>query len=275
MAALDCVSFNSAVQSCAAILGLAEGKVLTSIRAVASDCEQSGPGNSLDFELLIRERFGICSDELPTLSEVYWFHGTRVLPGTRFQEGLLPLSRALDHIWCELGKLVRDWSSREEWSSFRNAYLSEDDAFHKRLHIQDEGPYAFLVRETFLDRDQLNRNWDYLRIPEAVDDICTYYERKTGHNLRALFVAATCPSIVKFRSTDSDSDDLVHALKYILFKVMEAGIPACADYGGPAVGPAAVISVESGFLGETSCRWRGRLLAGGPSGDGALNNFQV
>ena len=143
---------------------------------------------------------------------------------------------------------------QEEWEDFQHDYLSEDDAFHTRLKIRDDGPYAFLVQEALFSPEQL-RHWDYLEIPEAVDDICNYYQEKQGQDLGARFVAATCPCIVKFQSTPEDSYELQQALNYI------AGALPNLAYTGPPVERAAIVSVSCGSKGETGGDWHRRLLS--------------
>ena len=90
------------------------------------------------------------------------------------------------------------------------------DQYARKLAYQfNEGPFAFLVRDALLLRDQMGANHDFLGIPEIVEDICLCYEMMFGYCLRARFSEATKPCIVKFKSRAPRPDALAAALMYV------------------------------------------------------------
>jgi len=247
---LDCESFESAVESSAAILGLGAGDLVARLRAF--ECEQIPPaeGQVHPYENLLPEyAIGIAHHDLPTPLTVHWFHASRVRRGTTFDEGILPVSAILDRIWTFLGDLAREWSTQEEWNRFRREMRGQG-AEQYRMKVgcgHDEGPFAFLVREIIFCWQEMG-NHDYLSIPEIVEDICLSYETRLGHALRERFVAATRPSIVKFRSRDPRPDALKAALMYIHRKARKEDLciscNTCYTGEGVPIGRNDILKVE-------------------------------
>jgi hypothetical protein len=248
MVALDCESFESALHSSAAILGISPSQLLAALREYYTSLSEAERNNGLCIDSLVDHCFGVCAHDLPAPPLTNWFHATRVAPGTAFGEGILPLSAMLDPIWTFLGQLAGDWSTKEEWLTFRNNMKGRGAyQYHKRLTRSDEGPYAFLVRPTIFVLDQLG-HWDYLGIPEIVDDICESHQEIFDRDLRRRFLDATRPCIVKFWSADTSPDEVATALAFIFTVVAgdEISTNCVLDYNrqGRRVEPGAIVSVQ-------------------------------
>lgn len=126
----------------------------------------SGYSDTVSFENFIlgqvSERFGApCGPE-----QVHWFHCTRVPPGTRFAEGILPLGAMLPQLEATLTSLVADPDHRplvQQVFSTRGGH-----AFQFRLKTADSlhwGPYAILVRDVAFHARALGQH-DYLGMPK-------------------------------------------------------------------------------------------------------------
>ena len=248
MVALDCKSFDSALETSAAILSMPSSQLRGTLQEYYGSLSESERDKALCIDSLVDYCFCVSPDLLPSPRLTHWFHATRVVPGTEFGEGILPLSAMLEQTWSFLGDLASDWSTRGEWIGFRGTMKGEGaNQYHHRLTSADEGPYAFLVRETIFLSDRLG-NWDYLRTPETIHDICRSYRKMfPDRDLHRRFLDATRPCIVKFRST-SEPDDLLFALSY-LFTVLagdEIGRESLHCYCGRGrlVEPAEVLSIE-------------------------------
>jgi hypothetical protein len=81
-------------------------------------------------------------------SVVYWFHATRVLPGARFSEGLLPLPEAVPRLVASLREIELQPAPASERSYQR-------DAHEEKLEWRGSwGPFGHLVRDAALSGAQ-------------------------------------------------------------------------------------------------------------------------
>ena len=83
---------------------------------------------------------------------------------------------------------------------------------------QQWGPYAILVREAAFNTKEMGA-WDYLKLPEIIDDICKKYQDEYGVSIREDVSVALKPCIVKFKSDYLDDDVIKAAIFYIYKKV--------------------------------------------------------
>lgn len=250
MDALDCESCESTINSSAAILGIAPGKLVSKLLSFNYDALPQDVRRSHSYrELLLRHALGVGWLSLPAPAAVHWFHATRGAPGTRFEEGLLPTSAVLDRVWGFLGQLASEWVTPAEWPDFRRNMRGPGAQQYgwKRISGTDEGPFAFLVRRVIFQPEALY-NHDYLGVPEIVEDICLNFEETFGKPLRERFVETTRGCIVKFRSYAPRPDALGAALMYVDAVMREKALSVecntCYLGEGVAVAPSDILKIE-------------------------------
>ncbi|MBI1955484.1 MAG: hypothetical protein HYS38_03735 [Acidobacteria bacterium] len=200
-------------------------------------------------DLFLAHVLGVHRSNLPAPSSVCWFHGTRVAPGTTFDDGILPLSESLDRIWGFLGRLAKQWSSRKEWEAFRANMTGQGAAQYYRKVSSPfaNGPCAVLVREILLKPSETDSH-DFLSIPEIIEDICMSYEETVGVNLRDAFVKATRPCIVKFVSDEGECDAVAAALTYVHRRLRAEELllecNTCFNGKGRRIPPEAILAID-------------------------------
>lgn len=132
------------------------------------------------------------------LDAVCWFHTTRVLPGTTFSEGILPLDAALPALKERLIEAVDAPSLKAQ---LRHAlYVGGVGDHHYANKTQNSmhwGPYAILVRDVASCAADLSQH-DYLAMPEIIEDICNGFEAPVREELLTVFSAKLRPAVVKF-----------------------------------------------------------------------------
>jgi hypothetical protein len=214
---LDCRSFDLALTSCAGVLNVPAEKLLEALRAFEYAAVPETERHHYPYEeLLPKYVCGMGTQQLPPPDLVHWFHATRVLPGTDFRDGVLPLRRRLDSIWMLLESLASDWTTPAEWRHFRRN-MQGPGAQQYQLKISSslhDGPYAFLVRDAILQPRDLWSH-DYLDMPEIIEDICQSYQQVFARPLYERVQAATRACIVTFRSTEPRPDAVAAALMYV------------------------------------------------------------
>lgn len=247
---LDCESFDSAARSCAELMRTTPAALLDRVRSFEYNDMPESERRAYPYEeLFLRRTLGLSESDLPAPPAVMWFHATRVPDGTSFEEGLLPMSARLEHIWTFLGRLASDWSTPQEWKVFRKGMRGQG-ASQYALKVSSglaDGPFAFLVREMIF-QPRLLGNHDYLGVPEIVEDICMSYEEMHGKPLRARFIERTRPCIVKFRASEPRPDTLAAALLYVHRKSRGEDLwtpcNTCFSGEGLAVPPTSILAVE-------------------------------
>lgn len=162
------------------------------------------------------------------LDVVCWFHTTRVLAGTTFSEGILPLNAALPHLKARLIEAVDDIVVRDQLRhALESGGVADHHYFNKSQNSMHWGPYAILVREVAFHATKLSQH-DYLGMPEIIEDICNGFAKTSGVDLIGVFTEKLKPAIVKFTSaTNHDESCVATALCYVYSKVHE-GAP-CAN----------------------------------------------
>ena len=125
---LDCSTSADALQSVSALLSTTPSVLREKWRTFSPDdpCYESV---ALENRLLLH--LGYEPNRLPNPSAIRWFHATRALPGTDFQDGILPTMQALPRLWEAFGTVIerRRWISRLNGSDsatrFGNRALAE------------------------------------------------------------------------------------------------------------------------------------------------------
>lgn len=241
---------EAAAASLAGILKMDTPELIQRLRGFEYDklSENTRRGVPLQ-DLLLDHALSVRRQDLRPPSKVCWFHGTRVAPGTTFGDGILPLSRSLEHIWAFLWGIARQWSSPLEWAAFRANMPGQGGAqYHRKLACGlADGPYAVLVREVLL-RPSETGSHDFLNVPEIIEDICMSYEEGLGHNLHGAFVMATRPCIVKFVSREVRSDAVAAAVTYVHRRLRHEDLflkcNTCFNGEGRRISPEHILKVD-------------------------------
>lgn len=163
-----------------------------------------------------------------TPSEICWFHATRVLRGTTYVEGLLPLHEAKSLLVERLSVIgLRPLGGAAGFHDFAH---EQKLAFTGSL-----GPHGHLVREASFAAEQNH----FLNAPEMIVDL--------GYDLRA-YRKATVPCIVKFRVAEPDEHIVEPALFYVYLTAwgQRAGYDCSWTWSGNgrAVPPANILRVD-------------------------------
>ena len=214
MKTLDCESIESAYRSLETILGINECGLRELFDSVDSHNGEfhKNPG---DFLLSHLQQKTGCKTQF---GATCWFHVIRTWPDNMFDDGILPLNQAINHIWNFLFALVKGELTSEQWKYLRSSIFTSDYHFAdlykmKRMNAEIHGgPFAFLVRQIALACD--DRYHNYLTIPEIAEDICLYCQHIFKLNLRERYINSTVPCIIKFIDHIPKTNALGTALLY-------------------------------------------------------------
>ncbi|AKN67387.1 hypothetical protein G5B88_20740 [Herbaspirillum seropedicae] len=158
------------------------------------------------------------------LDEIFWFHGTRVLPGSTFSDGILPLGVVLPQIKKVLVSVIPDTETKQKLRKVLESNGVGEYLYSLKANDSEHwGPYAMLVRDALFSPDDTHQH-DYLGLPEIVADICSGFERSTRINLTSIFSEALRPAIVKFKGhSDDDEGCIASAISYVYTTIHEGG----------------------------------------------------
>lgn len=248
---LDCHGVDTMLDSVAAAIGRSPEDLADALRRDEGRSEHDEFGAITERAL---SRFGVDAADV-AFEQTCWFHGTRTLdPGRYERVGLLPLPMVVDWIWTQLGDLVRDNVSSEDWAAFRRSIENGGGGHWAQLyrgrmsHSVDHGPLGELVRDVLL-KPRLTRSVDYLGMPETIEDIAIEAHSAFGVDLGSLYKAAAVPCIVKFRTRTYDVGALHTALAYghvVLTGASEWSRDVCRGHSmmGQPVAPDDIVAVE-------------------------------
>jgi hypothetical protein len=212
MADLDCSSFESALETSAAVLGVSPGPLLDRLRAFESRAlPESEWRQHAPEDLLARHMAGADCYALPAPERITWFHATRVLPSVTFADGLLPLPSVHKGIKTYLDRLRRELPPRSERQNSYPAWGGRGRSSNEKINSPfEKGPHAFLVRDAiFRPHEFMSR--DYLAGPEIVEDLCLGYGEEDAPAMYAQYQKATEPRIVVFRMPGAERPEAVGA----------------------------------------------------------------
>jgi hypothetical protein len=253
---LDCHDYEAALASLAEAIGATPSELGTAL----GEYEESRLENAAEdpWELMPREVLGRFHAGVETVADrfdgAYYFHGTRAIDPDAFRvRGILPLDQMVEELWATLRELAGNDVTDAEWHNLRSSVEGgaggHSGTFYRmktggRIH---HGPFAIVVRETFLDPASTGSH-DYLGCPEIVQDIAACYASAHGGNLEQRFCAAAKPCIVKLRSTQLRPGAIAAALWYAYTKVRDGEITSSANYSfdgeGEPVPAGDVVGVE-------------------------------
>jgi hypothetical protein len=252
---LDCESRESTLNSLSAILHCSPVHLESTLRQF--DLEgylRANPRRDYAPRELVWNQVVGVNVPVPIPDAIYWFHATRVLPATRFEEGLQPLGERVTKLTAFITKLAEQSGISISDSQGRNPSLyREQGSYHYGAKVHDRrhwGPYAFLVRDAILHRDSITH--DYLATPEIVEDFAGLLAGDDAPQLLKRFRELTRPCIVKFVSTTA-RDDVVRVALYYLYREywgleQYTETNTCFDGEGQTVSRDAIVNIE--FLHE-------------------------
>jgi hypothetical protein len=218
MSFLDCQTLDSTIASLAQLLSFDNGEL--ELRSALSNLSLPEFEASLRYAKhdpgrLLWDRIVGPTTPPPIPATTYWFHATRVLPGTDFRDGIQPFGARIPVMKEFLETLAarihlsppREQDPMGPWEEQGRSHHS-----WKFSNRSDSGPFGFLVRDAIVRRDRLTH--DYLAAPELVEDLAGSLAGDNAPLLIDEFRRNTKPCIVKFRSTMPRPDVVEAALFY-------------------------------------------------------------
>jgi hypothetical protein len=247
---LDCESFETAVDSLTRIFQTTPDslKALLSAKEIGTHYEthwQELPDFKDYIYSVVEQHFG----SPLALDSVCWFHTTRILPGTSFAEGILPLDAALPSLKAMLIEAVDDVRVKGQLErALTSGGVANHHYANKTQNSLHWGPYGILVREVAFCANELSQH-DYLGMPEIIEDICDGFEVTSGVALIDIFSAKLKPAIVKFTSVVDYAEAYVStALCYVHSTIQEGKLDTnsviCFDGENNPVPPHDILKVE-------------------------------
>jgi hypothetical protein len=226
---LDCESLDSALTSVSGLLGVNQQELRASlIRVKPAHLEAAATTQVIEWGDALWNIIVGSGTSSSSPDVIHWFHATRVLSGTDFSEGILPLNLILPKLRSFLTSLG---SSSTPSNPFAYTLKTENPILW--------GPNAFLVRDAIVRRDSITH--DYLDIPEIVEDLA-------GGSVAGRFRAITKPCIVKFRSLKPRNDVTRVALYYCYSALWGFGMHTynntCFDGHGQTIPRSDIVSIE-------------------------------
>ncbi|TQR19714.1 hypothetical protein [Psychrobacillus vulpis] len=255
MKVLDCGNDDTMFQSLREISGINKHEFLKMFNQFDLDeFYESNPNyHELAYKLFLDKITEMSKYSSFEWDKTCWFHLTRTIPSTQFEDGLLPFGENLDYIWDLLFSLQNGFISKGEWSDFRQLLESNssiDSAFlyrHKLKYKDLWGPYAMLIREAAFHFEDLG-NHNYLGVPEIIRDICNPFQEKYDFNLLEAYKNATAPCIVKFESPFSEVLDLGTVVNFLYHKhnnlKLYDGCNSTFDGKGELIPSSSIIKIE-------------------------------
>jgi hypothetical protein len=200
MVAVNCETRETAALSVAEQFETSESSLLSALQGIDLDgMYERGEVEGHPDEVL----WGVLAERLARLpspaTETRWFHLTRVLPHTSFEDGILPLTTSLDWVWNTLRKVFEGTPHLARLRRLEADGVPDFQYGYKVGRPALAGPYAMLVRESAFCAKEMG-NHDYLAVPEIVEDICNGYREKFGISIIEEVTDSLVPCIVHFRS---------------------------------------------------------------------------
>lgn len=223
---LDCESFEATVDSLARIFQTTSDslKWLLAHKELSTHYDNNAQ-DEMSFKdylfAVVEHNFG----SPLSLDAVCWFHTTRVLPGTAFSEGILPLDAALPHLKARLIDAIDDISIREQLqTALTSSGVADAHYFNKTNNSMHWGPYAILVRDVAFCAEKIGQH-DYLGMPEIIEDICNGFRKTSGVDLIEVFRRKLKPTIVKFISTNNCDDICISTAISYAYSIIHGNAP--------------------------------------------------
>ena len=230
---LDCSSVEHAARSLGGLLELSDEQ----LRARVATIEVDWLNHSVPPENQVAIQFGVDPNEPPEPSTVRWFHATRAIPATRFEEGLLPTPEAMPNVWEALGVCAQRWLSAAEWRDYQRSFNRGDRTYSSQFHRKSgapgwEGPFAFLVKDAALGKHDEHK--DFTALSEVAEDVCADFEEVHGYPLRKEYERVARPCLVVFTWPVTDFGTIRAATNYVYrsLRGIKCGLDCNANFSG-------------------------------------------
>ncbi|WP_297573612.1 hypothetical protein [uncultured Deefgea sp.] len=247
---LDCETFETALNSLASIFQTTPDILHSQLSAEEiATCFETHWRELPDFGEYLYSIVEKYHGDPLSLDAVCWFHTTRILPGTVFSEGILPLNAALPLLKEMLIQAIDDLNIREQLRrSLESGCIADFHYSYKTQNSIHWGPYGILVKEVAFHSQKLSQH-DYLAMPEIIEDICNGFQKTSGIDLMPEYSAKLKPAIIKFvHPNNSDELCLAAALCYV-YSQIHSGAPCsnsvfCFDGENNPVPPQHILKME-------------------------------
>ena len=251
MITLDCESQDATLNSLSHIYGVPKQEIKAFLKKTDLErhYEETKPVQTVERELtLLFEKTLGCTP--PNIDRVFWFHLTRASYDADFSSGILPLDDALPRVWEMLIDIFRGTKNEAPLRNLRKNGVSN---FQYQLKVGNPvhgGPYAMLVRDSAFQAHEMG-NYDYLRLPEIVEDICNEYQDVSGVKIHDSVCSWLIPHIIKFWSSDKTDKSCVESAMYYLYctmhgQSMSIHANTCFDGMNLAVTREQIVKIEKG-----------------------------
>ncbi|MNW47837.1 hypothetical protein D3C74_251810 [compost metagenome] len=248
---INCNSFESSLETISEYYNVSSEEILKTLRDFDMDEYYKKNNYEQTGDRLLYKIFNEKFSDRREITEIHWFHLTRMPLNEKFKGALKPLGGQIEQIWEFLYLLAKDFISETNWNDFKNKISNiGHSGFLYKLKASNSmhwGPYAMLIKEVAFRASEI-RNHDYLKSPEIIEDICHAFESRYKVDLLKIYSQSTVPCIVHFRSNDTDYH-VIEPILFYLYKVIHnekfsVYSNTCFDGKGREVPASDVLKIE-------------------------------
>lgn len=251
---IDCSTYQSALASIAALLDRSSNELLQNIFRIGNGLIEDS-SSPFAFEEELAEQVVGRGFFPVNIEKIYWFHFTRTLESSKYQDGLLPFKESGSKVWEHIIEVFKSIDKQ----IVKNLQYMECNGFNSpeytwKMNSEfDQGPFGMLVRDSGFFWKEMG-NVDYFSGSESVQDICVAYSRKYGDNIFPLYMKNTVPCIVTFKDEcDMESlEGVVQSIISYLFFRPENTMRSSWCYNGndKIISHASILNIEFNPVGS-------------------------
>ena len=241
---LDCENYESMLSSLASIFTTSGNDILSFLKSTdLNEIWKKSLKEKYADEYLFDEFLNEFKINESKIIKAYWFHNTRVLKGSEFKEGILPLSIAINKIETLINEIIK----KIQIPINNNSLLGCSVIQNKLNSKTNQGPWAFLIRDfAFEKADGIH---DYLKSPELIEDII-YFKYPEKHDLIFReFQNTTVKCIIKFKTEkEFHPQRLLYVINYLYNKIndkkMDWRSNANFSNNGKIINPEMILKID-------------------------------
>ncbi|SFD51383.1 hypothetical protein SAMN04489722_11130 [Algibacter lectus] len=241
---LDCENYESMLSSLASIFTTSGNDILSFLKSTdLNEIWKKSLKEKYANEYLFDEFLNEFKINESKIIKAYWFHNTRVLKGSEFKEGILPLSIAINKIETLINEIIK----KIQIPINNNSLLGCSVIQNKLNSKTNQGPWAFLIRDfAFEKADGIH---DYLKSPELIEDIIYFkYPEKYDLIFRE-FQNTTVKCIIKFKTEkEFHPQRLLYVINYLYNKIndkkMDWRSNANFSNNGKIISPEMILKID-------------------------------